>query len=98
MYLRYVFGFINLFTRDPSLTDISTAVVHMSSTEPETADVEELPPTTLSNRGNKLTGKENPGSIRPKMNWNKSRQEIKDEDQDQNMDFEVTLKLNLLYN
>lgn len=44
----------------------------------------------LSNRGNKLSGEENPGSIRPKMMWNKSREMIKEEDHaDENMNFEV---------
>lgn len=46
-------------------------------------------PQKLSNRGNKLTGEENPGSIRPKM-WNKSgERNLSEEDQDENINFEV---------
>ena len=61
--------------------EATTITTNMSSTEPE---------QKLSNRGNKLTGEENPGSIRPKMMWNKSREMNSSvENQDENMDFEV---------
>ena len=58
----------------------------MSSSEPAVSEA----PQPLSNRGNKLTGKENPGLIRPKMLWNKSSEMGAEEDQAENMDFEVS--------
>lgn len=93
MSIYHTFSFTNLFTRDPKQRlIIAQQSVNMSmspSTEPAAATATgESPQPSLSNRGNKLTGQENPGSIRPKMKWNRS-QEIKAEDHDENMDFEV---------
>lgn len=92
--IHLVLQISNLFTRDPKQRlIIAQQSVNMSmspSTEPAAVTAtEKSPQPALSNRGNKLTGQENPGSIRPKMKWNRSRQEIKAEDHDENMDFEV---------
>lgn len=64
----------------------------MSTNEPVQQDLEESDNTNnfkLSNRGNKLTGEENPGSIRPKM-WNNKRS-FSDDLAVNDQDFEVQL-------
>lgn len=61
----------------------------MSQSESATTSATVAPPETetfpkLSNRGNKLCGKENPGSVRPNL-WNKKEEMVSESD-----DFEVS--------
>ncbi len=85
IYLKTKQKQIKLWPMDSAIPPVKTR--RQMSTVPAAETTEEEPSQKLSNRGNKLGGEENPGSVRPKMWSNKrsaSSEIIKETD-----DFEV---------